>query len=171
MKSNTGREKANPYVIPVYRLRLVQDGTAEVSPLTGPAEVARYLHNLASSEREQIVALFLDTKNRPIGRHLVSMGTIDSAPAQPRDVFRAALVAGAVNSIILAHNHPSGDVTPSPSDDETTRLIARAGTLLGIRLHLLGDKFRVISQDLAFSDPYFRGCALHYLLLYLFLYL
>lgn len=118
-------ENAAPYVIPVYRLRLVQDGTAEV---------ARHLGDVASSEREQMVALFLDTKNRPIGRHLISMGTVDSAPAQPRDVYRAALVAGAVNGIILVHNHPSGDVTPSRSDDEVTRLIARAGTLLGIRL-------------------------------------
>ncbi len=134
MNSRTCMKNTTPYVIPVYRLRLVQDGTAEVSPLTGPAEVARHLDDVASSEREQIVALFLDTKNRPIGRHLISMGTIDSAPAQPRDVFRAALVAGAVNAIILAHNHPSGDVTPSPSDDDATRLIARAGTLLGIRL-------------------------------------
>jgi DNA repair protein RadC len=81
-----------------------------------------------------MVVLFLDTKNRPIGRHLVSVGTVDAAPVQPRDVFRAALVAGAVNGIILAHNHPSGDVTPSRCDDDVTRLIARTGSLLGIRL-------------------------------------
>ena len=123
-----------PYSIPVYRLQLVQDGTAEVSPLTSPADVARHLGDVATSDREQMVALFLDTKNRPIGRHLVSVGTVDSTPVQPRDVFRAALVAGAVNGLILVHNHPSGDVTPSRCDDEVTRLIAKAGTLLGIRL-------------------------------------
>ena len=133
-KKTTSKGDAAPYSIPVYRLRLVQDGTAEVSPLTSPADVARHLGDVASSDREQMVALFLDTKNRPIGRHLVSVGTVDSTPVQPRDVFRAALVAGAVNGIILAHNHPSGDVTPSRCDDEVTRLIARAGTLLGIRL-------------------------------------
>jgi DNA repair protein RadC len=118
----------------VYRLRLVQDGTADVSPLTAPADVARHLGDVATSDREQMVALFLDTKNRPIGRHLVSVGTVDSTPVQPRDVFRAALVSGAVNGLILVHNHPSGDVTPSRCDDEVTRLIAKAGTLLGIRL-------------------------------------
>jgi DNA repair protein RadC len=133
-KKTTRKEDAAPYAIPVYRLRLVQDGTADVSPLTAPADVARHLGDVATSDREQMVALFLDTKNRPIGRHLVSVGTVDSTPVQPRDVFRAALVAGAVNGIILAHNHPSGDVTPSRCDDEVTRLIARAGTLLGIRL-------------------------------------
>jgi len=133
-KKTTRKEDAAPYAIPVYRLRLVQDGTAEVSPLTAPADVARHLGDVAASDREQMAALFLDTKNRPVGRHLVSVGTVDSTPVQPRDVFRAALVAGAVNGIILAHNHPSGDVTPSRCDDEVTRLIARAGTLLGIRL-------------------------------------
>ena len=133
-KKTAHKGDAVSYSIPVYRLRLVQDGTAEVSPLTSPADVARHLGDVATSDREQMVALFLDTKNRPIGRHLVSVGTVDSTPVQPRDVFRAALVAGAVNGIILAHNHPSGDVTPSRCDDEVTRLIARAGTLLGIRL-------------------------------------
>ena len=134
MSKTTRKGDAAPYSVPVYRLRLVQDGTAEVSPLTSPVDVARHLGDVASSDREQMVALFLDTKNRPIGRHLVSVGTVDSTPVQPRDVFRAALVAGSVNGIILAHNHPSGDVTPSRCDDEVTRLIAQAGTLLGIRL-------------------------------------
>ena len=133
-KKTTRKGDAAPYSIPVYRLRLVQDGTADVSPLTAPADVARHLGDVATSDREQMVALFLDTKNRPIGRHLVSVGTVDSTPVQPRDVFRAALVSGAVNGLILVHNHPSGDVTPSRCDDEVTRLIAKAGTLLGIRL-------------------------------------
>ena len=134
MSKTTRKGDTSPYNVPVYRLRLVQDGTAEVSPLTAPADVARHLGDVAASDREQMAALFLDTKNRPIGRHLISVGTVDSTPVQPRDVFRAALVAGAVNGIILAHNHPSGDVTPSRCDDEVTRLIAKAGTLLGIRL-------------------------------------
>jgi DNA repair protein RadC len=136
MKDKTRRDGAGeaPYSIPVYRLRLVQDGTAEASPLTAPADVARHLGDIAAADREHMVALFLDTKNRPIGRHLVSVGTVDATQAQPRDVFRAALVAGAVNGVILAHNHPSGDVTPSREDDELTRGIARAGALLGVRL-------------------------------------
>ena len=133
-KKTTRKGDAAPYSIPVYRLRLVQDGTADVSPLTAPADVARHLGDVATADREQMVALFLDTKNRPIGRHLVSVGTVDSTPVQPRDVFRAALVSGAVNGLILVHNHPSGDVTPSRCDDEVTRLIAKAGILLGVRL-------------------------------------
>ena len=127
-------QKSEPYTIPVYRLQLVQEGTADVSPLTAPADVARHLGDIAAADREHMVALFLDTKNRPIGRHLVSVGTVNATPVQPRDVFRAALVAGAVNGVILAHNHPSGDVTPSRDDDDVTRLVARAGALIGIGL-------------------------------------
>ncbi len=123
-----------PYSIPLYRLQLVQDGTVEGSALSAPADVARMLKDVAAADREHMVAIFLDTKNRPIGRHLVSVGTVNGTPVQPRDVFRAALVAGAVNGLILSHNHPSGDVTPSREDDDVTRNVARAGALLGIRL-------------------------------------
>lgn len=122
------------YEVPVFRLQLVQDGTAEVSPMVGPADVARHLRDVAVSDREMMVALFLDAKNRPIGRHVVSVGTVNATPVQPRDVFRAALVAGAVNAVILAHNHPSGDVTPSRDDADVTRQVSRAGVLLGIKL-------------------------------------
>ena len=134
MKKCMENECEGPYVIPVYRLQLVQDGTAEASPLVAPADVARHLGDIAAADREHMVALFLDTKNRPNVRHIISVGTVNSTPVQPRDVFRAALVSGAVNGIILAHNHPSGDVMPSRDDDEVTRLVARAGALLGIRL-------------------------------------
>ena len=133
-KKNTAHPPAGAYPVPVYRLQLVEDGTANVSPLTTPAEVAMHLGEIAAADREHMVALFLDTKNRPIGRHLVSVGTVNATPVQPRDVFRAALVAGAVNALILSYNHPSGDVTPSREDDESTRAIARSGKLLGISL-------------------------------------
>jgi len=134
MRDKDSREQAGrPYAVPVYRLQLVQDGTAEMSALCGPADVARYLKDIAAADREHIVALFLDAKNRPIGRHLVGVGTVNAAPAGPGDVFKAALLANAV-SLILIHNHPSGDLTPSKEDDDLTRRIARAGALLGIRL-------------------------------------
>ena len=133
-KKTTRKGDAAPYSIPVYRLRLVQDGTADVSPLTAPADVARHLGDVATADREQMVALFLDTKNRPIGRHLVSVGTVDSTPVQPRDVFRAALVSGAVNGLILVHNHPSGEATPSEADIKVTRDLIRAGQLLKIEV-------------------------------------
>ena len=134
MKERKESNAGVPYEVPVFRLQLVQDGTAEVSPMVRPDDVALHLRDVAASDREMMVAIFLDAKNRPIGRHVVSVGTVNATPVQPRDVFRAALVAGAVNALILAHNHPSGDVTPSRDDADVTRQVSRAGALLGIKL-------------------------------------
>ena len=93
--------KQTKYTIPVYRLQLVQEGQATAAPVTGPAELAFQMKEIAMADREHMAVVFLDTKNRPIGRHLVSVGTVNGTPVQPRDVFRAALVPGAL-LIILA---------------------------------------------------------------------
>jgi DNA repair protein RadC len=78
-------------------------------------------------------ALLLDAKHRIIGVHVVSIGSLTESPAHPREVFRAAIVAGAA-AVIFGHNHPSGDVTPSPEDVATTRRLIEAGMLLGINV-------------------------------------
>lgn len=75
--------------------------------------------------------LCLSTKNRVIAYHEVSRGTLDATLVHPREVFKAALLANAA-SVILAHNHPSGDPTPSPDDAALTARLATAGTLLGV---------------------------------------
>jgi len=125
--------KTVQYKIPVYRLQLVQEGHTTTSPVTGPAEIAVHLKEVATSDREQMVVIFLNTKNRPIGQQVVSIGTLNATLVEPREVFKGALLANA-NSVILAHNHPSGDLTPSPDDNAVTQRIARAGMLLNIRL-------------------------------------
>jgi DNA repair protein RadC len=124
------------YTIPVYRLQLVQEGQTTTMPVTGPAELAFHLKEIATADREHMVVIFLDTKNRPIGRQVVSIGTLNATLVHPREVFKAALIAGGsgANSVILAHNHPSNVLTPSFEDDDVTRKIARAGTLLCIPL-------------------------------------
>ena len=71
------------------------------------------------------------TKNRVIGEELISVGTLNSSLIHPREVFNPAIKASA-NSIILVHNHPSGDFKPSDKDDEVTKLLSDAGKLLGI---------------------------------------
>ena len=126
----------NTYTIPVYKLQLVQEGTVKTMPVTGPAELAFHLKEIATADREHMVVIFLDTKNRPIGRQVVSIGTLNATLVHPREVFKAALIAGGsgANSVSLAHNHPSGDLTPSREDDDVTRKIARAGALLCIPL-------------------------------------
>jgi len=128
-------KEQSTYTIPVYKLQLVQEGQATATPVTGPAELAFQLKEIASADREHMVCIHLDTKNRPISRQVISIGTLNASLIHPREVFKAALLAGpGANGVIVAHNHPAGDLTPSPEDDEVTRRIARAGALLGIPL-------------------------------------
>ena len=75
----------------------------------------------------------LDAKRREIGIQLVSSGVLDAAVAVPREVFREAVVAGAVG-LVLFHNHPTGDPTPSRDDVALTRRIADAGSVVGIEV-------------------------------------
>ena len=130
------KQEPTTYTIPVYKLQLVQEGTAVVSAITSPENLAFHLKEIAMADREHMVVIFLDTRNRPIGRQVVSIGTLNSSLVHPREIFKTALLAGGsgANSIITAHNHPSGDVSPSREDDEVTRCIARAGGLLNIAL-------------------------------------
>ena len=124
------------YTIPVYRLQLVQEGQTTAAPVTGPAELAFQMKEIAMADREHMVVIFLDTKNRPIGRQVVSIGTLNATLVHPREVFKAALIAGGsgANGVILLHNHPSGVLTPSREDDEITQRIARAGAILNVPL-------------------------------------
>jgi DNA repair protein RadC len=92
------------------------------------ALLRRYLEH---EDREHFVTLMLDVKNQVIGIHTVSIGNLNSAIVSPREVFKAAILANAA-SIILGHNHPSGDTTPSPEDIQVTEVLHHAGTLLHI---------------------------------------
>ncbi len=127
-------QDSNTYTIPVYKLQLVQEGTVETTAVTGPADLAFQLKEIAMADREHMVVIFLDTKNRPIGRQVVSIGTLNATLVDARGVFRAALLNGTTSSIVIAHNHPSGSLDPSRDDDDVTRRIARAGNLLGVKL-------------------------------------
>lgn len=89
---------------------------------------------LAGEPREQFRALFLDRRNRLLSDELVADGTIDHAPVYPREVVRRALQASAA-SLILVHNHPSGDPEPSRADIEMTRKIVDAARVFDIQVH------------------------------------
>jgi DNA repair protein RadC len=92
-----------------------------------------YLKHLAELDCEHLVVLTLTTRNRVIARHIISSGTLDAAIVHPRDVFRVAIQDNAAK-IIVAHNHPSGDATPSDDDILVTKRLATAGKILGIAL-------------------------------------
>ncbi len=89
---------------------------------------------MAHETKEQFRLLFLDRKNNLLNEEVHQRGTIDHTPAYPREVVQRALEVGA-GALVLAHNHPSGDVTPSKADIDMTRAILAACTPLGIALH------------------------------------
>ena len=84
-------------------------------------------------DKEAVVVFLLNTRLNCIGFNLVSIGSLNEATAHPREIFRAA-IAGAAHSIILAHNHPSGDPDPSDADRRLTRRVRESGETLGIPL-------------------------------------
>jgi DNA repair protein RadC len=89
---------------------------------------------LAHAPREQFRVLFLDKKNQLIADETMNEGTVDHAPVYPREVARRALELSA-SAIILVHNHPSGDPTPSAADIDMTRQVVEAGRVLKIAVH------------------------------------
>ncbi|SEW42497.1 DNA repair protein RadC [Cognatiyoonia koreensis] len=94
-----------------------------------------YCHTvMAHRDTEQFRVLFLDTKNVLIADEEQAQGTVDHVPVYPREVVKRALELNAA-SILLVHNHPSGDPTPSQSDIEMTNLIANAAQALNITVH------------------------------------
>jgi len=100
----------------------------------GPEAVAELLADITLEEVEVFVVLALDTRGRVIERHDITRGLVNSSLVHPREVFRAAIASGA-SGVILAHNHPSGDPTPSPEDRAVTRQLVAAGRLLDIPVY------------------------------------
>ena len=123
--------------LPVYRVKLVRERTARFEDLevmndaSDAARVARAY--LGDEDREHFLVMMVSCQNALIGLHTVSIGTINQALVGPREVFRAAILANAA-SIIVAHNHPSGDPEPSPEDQVVTDRLRKVGELLEIPL-------------------------------------
>ncbi|MHC4933796.1 MAG: JAB domain-containing protein [Planctomycetota bacterium] len=124
----------------------------EVAPpatmgFTGAADVYGHMHGrLARITQEEFWVLACDTKNRVQSESMITRGTLDSSLVHPRDVFSFAVLANAA-SIILVHNHPSGDPEPSPEDVALTRRMADNGDMMGIPVldHIIIGKGRYVS--------------------------
>src|SRR5213080_3442429 len=103
--------------------------------LTNWQQLIDYCHAaLAHEKTEQFRILFLDRKNVLIADERQQRGTIDHTPVYPREVVKRALELGA-SALIMVHNHPSGDPTPSKADIEMTREVQKAAATLGVTLH------------------------------------
>ncbi|HKI68720.1 MAG TPA: JAB domain-containing protein [Verrucomicrobiae bacterium] len=104
-------------------------------------------------DRECFVVVLLNTRRRVRGHQLVSIGTLDTLLVHPRDVFRVAVIIGGTAAVILMHNHPSGDPTPSEADIRVTRDLIRAGQLMKIEVldHvIIGHSTRASLKELGY---------------------
>ncbi|MCZ0756673.1 RadC family protein [Anoxybacillus sp. J5B_2022] len=111
--------------------------------IRSPEDGAKYvMDDMRFLSQEHFVAIYLNTKNQVIHRKTVFIGSLNASIVHPREVFKEAIKRSAA-SIICAHNHPSGDPTPSREDIEVTRRLAECGRIIGIELldHLIiGDQ-------------------------------
>lgn len=115
--------------------RLAREEARNAPVLAGWQAVLDYCRVAMAHEAvEQVRLLFLDRKNHLLGDDVVQRGTIDQTPLYPREVVKRALDVGA-SALILVHNHPTGDPTPSKADIDMTRALARASEGVGISLH------------------------------------
>jgi len=115
--------------------RMAEEIRGEAPLLDTPERVAEYLREELRAEQraERFVVLLLNTRRRLIKTDYLSQGTLDTILVHARDVFRSAIIANAA-ALVLVHNHPSGDPTPSEADIKVTRDLIRAGQLLKIEV-------------------------------------
>jgi DNA repair protein RadC len=100
-------------------------------PIRGPDDVLAHVPDLARAQREHFVVLLLNARHELQGRETVSIGSLNASIVHPREVFRPAILHAAA-SVVLVHNHPSGDPEPSEEDLGITRRLAEVGDMVGI---------------------------------------
>ena len=122
------------FPVPVFGVRLVRERSHETALIRTPADAVRLCSELLDGyDRELFLAVALSTASRVIGAHVCHVGTVDACVASPREVFRFGLLCNA-RSVLVAHNHPSGQVEPSRADIEVSKQIKTAGEAIGIPL-------------------------------------
>jgi DNA repair protein RadC len=133
-RPGVGVAKAARIVAAVELGRRVGRAHIERASVRSPADVAAMFgERLRHLDREHFLALLLDTKNRLLGTEVVSIGSLDSSLVHPRELYKAA-VRRSASAVILVHNHPSGDPSPSAADVACTGRLAEAGKVLGIEV-------------------------------------
>ena len=95
--------------------------------------VFREMRDIKKWNKEAFVGFYLDSQSKVISREIISIGILNSVIVHPREIFRTAIIRNA-NAIIVAHNHPSGNLEPSAEDIEITKKLRQSGDIIGIKL-------------------------------------
>ena len=130
--------------------RLSTRAAQKQEKIEGPEDVARYASPLLRFEqKEHFLVMLLDVRNRVLAMPTISIGSLTASVAHPREIFREAIRYSAAN-LILIHNHPSGDPTPSREDVRITKQMMKAGEIMGIPVldHVIiaGDGFLSLKE-------------------------
>jgi DNA repair protein RadC len=135
-KSETPAKRINLVSVKLVREGSILYKTRSISTSGDAAGIGRQF--LEDLDREQVMVCCLDNKNQPTAINVVSIGTNNTSLIHPREVFKVAVLSNAA-SIILYHNHPSGETKPSQEDIEVSKRIDAAGKMMGIELldHLI----------------------------------
>lgn len=142
-----GKMKARQIVSAIQLARMLTVRTANPCIIRSPQDVWQLLApEMSFLQKEHFTCLFLNTKNHVIAKETISIGSLSAAVVHPREVFRAAIKRAAA-SIICAHNHPSGDTTPSQEDVQLTKRLTESGTIIGIEVldHIIVGNDRFLS--------------------------
>ena len=139
-----------------YEVAFQPERPTEMPTINCPQDVHSLLGpEMSALAQEQLRVLLLNTRNQVRGQRVIYMGNVNSSVIRPAEVLRAAVIESAP-SIIISHNHPSGDPTPSPEDVSITRELVQAGKLLGIDLldHVVigGDRWVSLKERKLMDD-------------------
>ena len=140
--------KASKLVAAFELSKRVNSGKICEKIVKNPSDIAfHYTEKLKDLKKEHFIAVFLDSKNKIIKDEIISIGTLNSSLVHPREVFKEA-IRNSANSVILVHNHPSGNVEPSDEDYRVNKVLVETGNLVGIKVldHLIvgGEKWKSV---------------------------
>lgn len=127
-----GPRRAKQIISALKLANMLNVPPSEGQVIRSPEDAAKLvMPELRYLKREHFVCLFLDTKNKVIRKETISIGSLNASIVHPRELFRQA-IKNASASVIAAHNHPSGDASPSPEDVQISKRLMEAGEILGV---------------------------------------
>lgn len=133
------------------KFMLIKEATGKTVHFS--ADIFNFMAVEAKIDRECAWVIHLNGRNKIIEKELISMGTVNASLVQPREVFRKAIISGSA-SIIVVHNHPSGDVTPSEADLHISQQLKDASEILGVPIH---DFIIIGNTHFSFADERVGG--------------